>query len=258
MSLKRYKVGANGHWYKLDGRKVDGVTTVIKEVMTPNLAFWAARLVAEAVADEDPHWLEGLRAKGRDAMVDHLAGIPTRHRNALANRGTEVHRYAERLVLGEAVEPPDELAGHVYAAVDFLNHTRIAPVLTESVVASRRHRYAGTLDLVADFPDGRRAILDYKTSGRAYPEAALQLAAYRYADIYLDESGATLPMEALGINCAYVVLLSATGYELIPVDTSEAVFGVFVKLAELARLLRDKAEWIGEAEDWRPSRAVAA
>src|SRR5690348_144937 len=99
---------ARGHWYKLDGDKVDGVTTVIGNgVPKPALMPWAAREVATFAADN----LELLGQLERDARIDLLKGAHYRDRDKAARRGTEVHRLAERLIKDEEIDVPEELVG---------------------------------------------------------------------------------------------------------------------------------------------------
>jgi hypothetical protein len=263
LSLKRTNYG-RVHGYKLDGAKVEGVTTLLsKGLPKPGLPYWSAKSVAEYVTDVDQSTLDALRTLGRDGMVKALKGIPWEQRDSAAVRGTEVHHLAEKLSKGDEVDVPDHLAGHVESCVRFLDEWRPAPVVTEVSVASRRWRYAGTLDLVADLPDGRRALMDYKTSASGiWPETALQLSAYRHADFFLGEDGSEIPMSVLDINCAYAVHLRADGYDVIPVDTTCAkvegcccgtvpVFDTFLHIAYVARQVESGLPgWVHEAEQW--------
>lgn len=250
MTLQRTNHG-RGHGYKLDGKKVIGVTTLLSGGLPkPALPYWSAKSVAEYVADADQSTLDSLRTLGRDGMVAALKGVPWGKRDAAAVRGTEVHAIADRLSHGDEVEVPDHLAGHVDACVAFLNDWRPAPVVTEVSIGSRAHQYAGTLDLVADLPDGRRALFDYKTSASGiWPETALQLAAYRYAEFYVDRDGEHLVAD-LNITCSYAVWLRADGYDVIPVDTSPPVFEMFRAIAYVARRVEGMSAWVGEAERW--------
>lgn len=258
MTLKRTNYG-RGHGYKIDGRKVPGVTTLIGDGLPkPNLTYWAAGAVATYVATAGPDVLDALRSLGQDGMIKALKNIPWSQRDAAAVRGTAVHKLAERLSHGEEVDVPDELVGYVEACVSFLNDTRIAPVVTELPVGNRTYGYGGTADMIGDFPDGRRALIDYKTaSSGVWPETALQLAAYRHAEI-CSVDGHEFPMSDLRVSCTYAVWLRSDGYELIPVETSEEVFEVFKAVAAVARSKEVMRSWIGEAEDWRPARPVAA
>lgn len=257
MTLVRLNRGKN-HSYKLDGKPVQGVTTLISKGMPkPAMPYWSARTVAEFVADTPTDVLCAYRQLGRDGMVKVLKDVPWTRRDEAAARGTEVHALADLLARGERVDVPDHIAGHVESAVRFLDDWRIAPVLTETLVGSRAHWYAGTLDVVADLPDGRRAILDYKTSASGiWPETALQLAAYRLAEFYIGPDGREMWMADVGINCAYAVWLRSDGYDVIPVNTGPEVFEMFRAVAYVARRMDGMKEWIGEAERW--DAAVAA
>ena len=125
-----------------------------------------------------------------------------------------VHDLAERISHGEEVDVPAHLVGYVDAAIRFLDDLDVQPVSTEQVVASVKHGYCGTFDLYAD-TNQARALFDYKTSKSGpYPEAALQLAAYRYAEWWLNPEG--IAVHAPPINGTAVVWLQPDRYELYP------------------------------------------
>lgn len=242
----------NGHSYTIDGRKVPGVTTILGTVLAkPALVGWASKLVAEYVADKDALWLEELRADGRDALVGHLKGVPNRAKTAAGLRGTQVHAYAERVIAGEELEETEELAplwGHIESCVKFLDAWEITPVAVEAVVASREHRYCGTVDLVADSGAlHQRGLYDYKTGASGiWPETALQLAAYLHADAYVAGTGEA-PVADLDIEAAYAVHLRGDGYDVYPVETGTS-WEAFTHLAAAYHLgvgasSRDAGGW---------------
>ena len=142
-----------GHWYRLDGEKVDGVTTVIGNgVPKPAFIPWAAREVATFAVDN----LDTISSLKRDEAIDLLKGAHYRERDRAARRGTEVHGYAEAMLNGEEADIPEELVGHVDVLHQMPQDFNIQPVLVEAVVGNRTHRWMGTIDLVADFNDGLR------------------------------------------------------------------------------------------------------
>jgi hypothetical protein len=249
MGIVRRERGRS-HSYEIDGVRAEGVTTLIGDgIPKPALTKWAAKSVAEYVADANPEFLENLRYDGRDALVDYLKNVPWNRAKAAAARGTEVHGYAERLMDGEEIEVPDALAGHVESCVRFMDEWQPKKVLVETTVASRTWNYAGTLDLVADLPDGQRCLFDYKTTASGiYPETALQLAAYRYAEAYIGDDGTEMPMREVGIDCCKAVWVRADGYDVIPLDTGPAVFQVFLHAAAVARASKTMREWVGVPE----------
>jgi hypothetical protein len=228
---KRINSG-RGHYYKLDGQKADGVTTILGDgVPKPALTAWAAREVATFAADN----LELLAQLERDARIDLLKGSPYRDRERAARRGTEVHRLGERLVMGDEVEVPEELAGHVDSYVRFLDEWDVRAEHVELVVGHRRHRYMGSLDLIATLADGRRWLLDLKTTRSGiYSEVALQLAAYRFAEFCLGDDGTEYPMPT--VDACGAVWVRADGYDLVPVDAGPATFRTFLYVREVARL----------------------
>lgn len=225
-----------GHWYRgVDGHKIDGVTTVLSDGMPkPALTSWAARETAEFAVDHLPT-IQGL---DRDAAVDLLKGAPWRDRDRAARRGTEVHGLAQRIVAGEEVEVPDELAGHVESYLAFLADWEPTDEITEAVVLHATYGYAGTLDMIATIPAlGERCLLDVKTSRSGpFPEVALQLAAYRWAEVYVDAAGEEQPMPE--IDWTGVVWVRADGYDLIPFETGERVIRAFRYCQQVARFAR--------------------
>jgi hypothetical protein len=249
------------HFYKLDGQKVEGVTTLIKGGLpSPALIRWAAKAVAEHVAETPPEELEVLRKLGPQGFADALKSTPWKKLNDAAVRGTEVHNLAEKLVAGHEIDVPDHVAGHVEACIQFFDDWQVDPVTMERPVASRKWRYAGTFDLVADITpprqDRTRALLDYKTSKSGiFSETSLQLAAYRWAEIYAAEDGSERSIAELGIQEAYAVWLRADGYDVIPVRTDEEVFKSFCHVAYVARRIDTMKTWIGEAI--QPERALS-
>lgn len=231
MTIRRRDHG-RGHAYYDDAGKVPGVTTLLNNGLPkPALINWAANTTADYAIDR---WDELAELKPSERLKA-LQKCRFEDRDAAARRGTEVHHLAERLIHGESVEAPEEIAGHVDACVAFLDEWNVQPVLVEAVVYSPGHWYAGSLDLVADLADGRRWLIDYKTNRSGpFGDTAFQLAAYRHADVYVDTDGDERPMADLGIDGAGVVWLRADGYDLYPYDTGTAVFREFLYIAQVA------------------------
>jgi hypothetical protein len=239
MSIKRIDRG-RGHSYQIDGKKADGVTTLIGDgVPKPALINWAANVTAAAAVD---NWAE-LTDLPPSARLERLKKARWESLDLAGKRGTEVHALAEKLAHGEEVDVPEELAGHVEAAVKFLDDWQIETVKTETVIASRKWMYCGTFDLLAKLPDGRVALCDWKTTRSGiYGEVGLQLAAYANADAYIDADGTEHPMTELGIDCGLAIWIRADGYDVYEVDISEKTFKTFQHVAWLARKLKTLRE----------------
>lgn len=265
--IRRINAG-KGHWYKVDGQKADGVTTLIKNGRpNPALIGWSAKETAEYVAD-NLATVNALAEAGRDPLIGALSKIHMATLQKASSRGTRVHTVAEALAKNLEVEYDDDIAGHVEAYILFLDQWQVRPILVEAVVASRTFGYAGTLDLVADvvtpgdidlevapwlpepIPAGTplRMLLDAKT-GRTgiWPDAAYQLAAYRYADVYVDTDKAERPVDALGIEQCAAVHVRADGYDVIPLNSGPRTFEDFQYIATTARRIADDRRLVGHA-----------
>lgn len=106
-----------------------------------------------------------------------------------AAEGTLVHETVEALMEGKDVPINPVIAPAIEAFLEFRRNHDIKPILIESRVLSRKHGYAGTVDVLAEL-DGVVGVLDIKTSKGIYRDYGLQTAAYVQA---LAESEDTPP-----------------------------------------------------------------
>lgn len=138
---------ADAHTYELDGVRVPSVTTV-------------------------------LRASG---LID-FNGIPRPILEAARRRGTIVHQaihfYNEDDLDLETFERDfPSYAGYLRSWIALAESGRLQTVLCEHRVASRKYRYAGTIDWLGVF-DGHGAILDFATGDPEDCAKDLQTAGY--------------------------------------------------------------------------------
>ena len=243
----RRKETARGHHYvDATGARVPGVTTILSDGL-PKAALvnWAANATADAAVNR---WDE-LAQMPPAPRLKALQGARNEEKDRAAKRGTEVHGFAEQLVRGEAVQVPEELVGHVEAYARFLDEFRVKPVHIEFSVASHRHGYAGTGDLIAElWIEGRYvlALVDLKTNRSGiFGETALQLAAYRYADVLIpgfgDESEIPMPQ----VQATYAVHVRGDGADLIPVTAGPEQFRVFLYAQQVAQWTKHDRDLIG-------------
>ena len=227
------------HRYKLDGQWVPGVTTLIgKGLPKPALPYWAARTVAEWVADNPDLTEELKRMGGRGPAIAYLKELPWQKRDEAAIRGTDVHALAERLVHGDEVDVPEHLAAHVQGYVDWLDATNVEPLLTERPCASRQWQYAGTFDLIARI-DGVTWMCDVKTSSGVYGSMALQLAAYANAEFYLDADDAEQPMPPIDRYGVLHVTEYGTTLHYLPASANDSAWNDFLHVAWVGRRAKD-------------------
>lgn len=223
------------HRYTLDGKPVPGVTSIIGILDKSSvLTRWAATTVAEYVADHEDT-LVALRSGGRHALVAALSDVHELHKQMAGARGHQLHEYAEQLLRGDDLDidaleadSPD-LIPVLEHAVAFLEDWQVAPLLVEAQVANRADWWAGTLDLVADVtpPGGERvrAVLDWKSGKRIYPEAAWQVCAYGHAE-FTGLRGDERPLPE-GITAGYGIHIRPDGYDVYPLAYSDEVYEEF-------------------------------
>jgi hypothetical protein len=225
----------SNHTYRLDGKPVPGVTTILGVLDKPAIPKWAAKTVAEWVAD-NPDAIEVLRESGRNALVTTLKDVPWQARDKAAERGSTLHDFAEQLLNGtelDIADIPEALVPVLENAITFLDDWQIEPLLVEAPCASRTDWWAGTLDLVADYvhpvtKQPGRAVWDWKTGKALYPEYAWQFAAYGHAE-FTGLNGAEQPMPS-GISAAFGVQIRADGYDVAPMAYSDEVYAEFVAI----------------------------
>ncbi|MCS7008086.1 MAG: hypothetical protein NZL88_11085, partial [Gaiellaceae bacterium] len=172
-------------------------------------------------------------------------------------RGTNLHKAAESLALGVMPDVDEQTLPYVEQYARFLSEHRPEFLMAEAPIYHLTHGYAGTCDGVAIIDD-QRVVIDVKTtehgpdSGRArppFPEVALQLVAYRRAELvgviseqryasgrryYLfDPDGSHEPMPQT--DGAVCVVVSPYDYQVVPVRTDDVVWQVWLHVIECAR-----------------------
>jgi len=222
------------------GEVFDSVTTVIK-YGTPTgfgLIKWFKKVNVEFAVNHTDLWLPIVEKAGPEAAIDLIMGEADRQRDFASVRGTDVHEWAEKVVLGTAVgEAPLLIRPYIESFTRFLREWRPVYEATEATVYSRAHGYAGTLDWIARIPGHGLVLGDIKTKpdGKTlYGDAiGLQLAAYRYADFIGLPDGTEAPVPEVDVCLALVIKPSS--YELIPVRAEPDVFRSFLYVAEVRR-----------------------
>lgn len=218
--------GARWHTYSIDGKRAVGVTTALKGIPKDALVGWAAGVVADHVVNNIYDVKKMLDSGGPGPTKYFLKELPNQKRDTAAVRGTDVHALAEKYVRGDEVEVPEQIRSYVESYAAFIEDFEPVSLHEELVVASREHMYCGKLDSIQQIPGYGCTLVDYKTSNGVYGETALQVAAYRYAEVYVDPDGNEQPMPE--IDSTYVLHIQADGYELRPLYADRAAFDKFL------------------------------
>lgn len=250
---------AKGHHYiDAAGARVPGVTTITDGGLPKKaLINWAGNATADAAVNQ---W-DDLAKLPPAARLSALQRARYADKDKAANRGTEVHGFAERLIGGERVQAPDEIAGHVESCARFLDEFDFQAQHVEFSVASYQYGYAGTCDWIASVllpptaavpPDWRpflgtriRILGDWKTNRSGiFGEVALQLAGYRYADVLI-KAGVEMPMPE--VDACAAVWLRGDGYSLIPVTAGPEQHRALLYVQQVGLFDKNASDLVGAA-----------
>ena len=219
------KIKARTHTvYKTaDGKRVPGVTTILGVINKPALVKWANNL--------------GLQGIDSSAYVDETARV-----------GTLAHEMIQEYLGGPEWDREAYDAGQVdlaeNAVISFFEWevqtgNRMGTLNIELPLVSEINRYGGTVDWYGEI-DGKRWLVDIKTSKGLFPEHVFQVAAYW---MLLCENG--YPVD--GVRLLRVGRTEDEGFDdhVIDVPRLNAAYRVF--MAALA-LYRAKAEYEKEGK----------
>jgi hypothetical protein len=240
------------------------VTTLIGVLDKPALLYWSAEEAAKCAVSVRTSLTRRVKEEGEDAVIKWLRDARFRPQKGLLSAsalGTAVHDACEQYAL-TGIRPPvenPEINPFLDRFDEWANKWQPTYLAAEAAIYNKTYGYAGTLDAIAEI-DGQKVLLDYKSSRKSvgsddkptapYPEAALQLSAYRYAELlatwrarrfekfrrryYLlntDEELLGVPMPKL--DGAVVLHLTPEHANLHPVKADEEVFEKFLHAIEI-------------------------
>ena len=234
------------------------VTTLIKLALGTSdaLVNWAVGTGAEYAID-NMDIIGPLAKRDRTAAVKLIKDARWASSSKAAARGTDVHKAAEQYALGHTPDVEDDVLPYVEQYRRFLGEHAPTFLMSEAPVYAPTYGYAGTCDGIMQL-GGKRVVFDIKTtahapdSGRSrppFPEVALQLTAYRRAELvgvlseqryaggkryYLfnpDAQHEPMP-ETDGAVC---VVVSPFDYMVVPVRTDDEVWVAWRHIMEAAR-----------------------
>jgi hypothetical protein len=180
------------HHYTIDGKTIDGVTSVLQVIAKPALIYWSANKAAEYV-DKYLEVGQVIDELTKKKLVD---GAKTAHRTLkedAGNIGTMLHELIEKFIKGEKYQEPvnDMLKKSFEQFKSWVKDNEVEFKSSERKVVSLKYGFCGTLDATAVIK-GKNVIVDIKTSSGIWDEYWLQTAAYKEA---LQEEFPDLPVD---------------------------------------------------------------
>lgn len=188
-NTSRLEFDEKKHAYKLDGKLLSGVTTIIDGTSSKqNLIGWAANMACDKVAElwtpNEPHAPELIKA-----ILDEARTAYAKKRDKAASKGTDTHALVESYVLHciekENGKPQFHRTKEEFVSIGEFIHWSIQNVerfiAAEQRLYSEKHGFAGTCDFVAII-DGKLTIGDLKTYPKMWSaDAFIQMGAYSLA-----------------------------------------------------------------------------
>lgn len=193
------------------GVRVPSVTTISGLIDKSSfLVPWSAKLAAEYVVEN----LDTLTSiPDPDAVVETIKVGAEKKRSAGRDLGSLAHNTIEALCRGQQIDVPEECQHHVSSWLEWVGRYVDHFVLIEETVWNHTVGYAGTLDVLAKFKDGRNILVDYKTGKDVHADAALQLNALAKAECLITTDG-EMPMpqiDGAGVLHLPAPVLTPTG-----------------------------------------------
>jgi len=163
--------------YLIDNKYYPSVTQILSVIDKPALRIWFGKQVYMATA-LNPAISE------QEALAE-----PVKQSTSAKGRGTAVHDIVEAYEnTGKVAGLEGPFQGYARAFESWINSNDIKVIGHEQTVKSEKYHYAGTLDLLVKV-NGNLTLIDVKTGKDIYPEAHLQVSAYKQA---LSEDGTEL------------------------------------------------------------------
>ena len=158
-----------GGFYWKDKQPYISVTTILSVIDKPALRYWFGKQVFLAMV-KDP------TLKEAEAL-----SAPYKVSDTAKTRGTTIHSVVEAYKKGSTINlegVPEALQGFTKAFYRAMEEIDINFLEQEKTIFSKKHKIAGTLDLLAEISK-KMYVLDIKTGKDIYQEAFLQTSAYK-------------------------------------------------------------------------------
>lgn len=186
--MKKYTKD-DARFYNTPFGELPSVTTILAQVKKIPGAYYskmAVNYLRENLLDKvfsGEMTLERFKELDLDELTKFAKATAKRDYEAAGDTGTRVHRaiekYFETGPSMRGVEMEDDVIKPFSAFLEWVNENDIKCLLSEHIVYSKIG-YAGTLDFIG-MVNGKKYLVDFKSSKGFWPEMPMQVAAYNYA-----------------------------------------------------------------------------
>lgn len=185
--MENYTFDKVRHIHTLDGKPLQGITTILGVINKPALIQWSANMAVDYIEQNFPT-VEQIM-KGEIKLSDIFKEARVAHRKkkeSAGDIGTSIHEAVEKYIKEGLKESSDELVQKcLNNFIQFSEENNVKFLESEKNLYSREYWLGGIVDFVCEI-EGEVWIGDIKTSSGIYPENFLQMAGYQ---IMLEEMG---------------------------------------------------------------------
>ena len=241
------------------------VTTILGCLKAEGLLYWTAEEAAKAAVNSAASLQARIEEEGREAVIKWLRDARFRRakgERTAAELGTEVHAACEAYALtGQRPDVDAEVQPFLDQFDRWAQEFQPVYQAAEVTVYSPSYGYAGTCDAFLTV-GGVRCIVDYKSSRKSfdnrgnpttpYPEVALQLAAYRHAELaavwrprrmeqyrrryyLLGQAEREMAVPVPEVDTGLVIHITPDHCDAYPVECGPDIFEAFLFVQEAAR-----------------------
>lgn len=178
------------HYYTKHGdkKRLPGVTTITAMMAKPQLIQWAADQAASVLE-------RNVDQKITETLINEARYQHRNTKEQAADSGKAVHKWCEEHIKGLNPDMPTDskILNGVTAFLEWKLEHGVEFVSSERIIFSQKYKYCGQMDAEAII-DGKRCVIDFKTSSGFYNDMRYQVAAYQMAAM---EEGTTYEDERI-------------------------------------------------------------
>lgn len=186
---ERFTFDKEEHVYRLDGKPMHGITSVLKVINKPALIQWSANEAVSYIENNFPtveQIMNGFKLSDlfKEAKVAHR-----KKKEDAGLAGTDVHAEIEAYInycmeqsgfaLPLKASIKEEVAPQTLQFVNWAVSKNVKFLASEIRLYSEKLWVAGTADFICEI-DGKLYVGDVKTSSAVYPEYFIQTSAYAH------------------------------------------------------------------------------
>lgn len=194
--MSDFKFDARKHCYTLNGKPLNGVTTVLGVIAKPMLIGWAAKMTSSWIRDNCPNvFSESQNQSIRDAWVvteeqlQEASKAHSKKKTEAGSKGTDVHALVEEYVnryMGKIAEMESTNDLMLQQFINWAVKNQVVFRESEKRMYSEKLWLAGTCDFTFEM-NGKKFVGDLKTMAKMWDRVPFfQTAAYM---MMLEEQG---------------------------------------------------------------------